>query len=786
MRKSLDSKDIYINEEVSLTIRPLYTAKIFEIEIAEAEEYGEAPIQILESQQYEYEFLFKEHEYNNKYQLSGRGCTPSKSKTSSRGIIAPGNYVGTLGLDVLVNGKKESNCYLEVLATKFDATEDYDKSYRENYRSMVEDITDKCTELLMQSNSPINQYFEPDFDNKNEVLYQKFSFVKSILNKEEFEEAILKIFTSPKTKWINKEEKVDVRSIKRFTNKNVQELLRGRNRIPLPEGHSLYKKEKLENIPSKIINFKQEPSLDNHENRFIKHALEVYMQFCESCSAVFKLDSKDQKEAVFLVHKLERLLNHSFFKEISRPTTLKLNSPTLQRKSGYREVLKSWLMFDLASKLTWTGGEDVYNAGKRDIATLYEYWLFFVLYDLFKGKFNLTDLSHEGKPYSHLFETTKKGINLIIKAGEHTALEGSSVIKNRALNIKFSFNRTFSGTKDSYPDAGSWTASMRPDYTLTVWPQELNETEAERQELIVHIHFDAKYKVSHFAIKSTTKDEALSKEREREELDKLKEEERAGTFKNADLLKMHAYKDAIRRTGGAYVLYPGTIKSKFRGFHELIPGLGAFALNPGDQKAGVSALSSFIDKVILHLVDRASHRENIAIKTYKITKDGESDSLYEPIPEYINGEKLIPEETYVLVGYYKSAAHLDWIEKTGLYNFRMDSNRGALKLTKKTLSAKFLLLHGKGDQNSSKLYQIKKTEYRVTAKATLKRLDYPRPSQKSYLVVGVVKDESDEFRGIYWNFKELTNYKKGRASAIPFTASLSELLKHKVVLNENN
>jgi predicted component of viral defense system (DUF524 family) len=36
-----------------------------------------------------------------------------------------------------------------------------------------------------------------------------------------------------------------------------------------------------------------------------------------------------------------------------------------------------------------------------------------------------------------------------------------------------------------------------------------------------------------------------------------KAENRKGIYKNADLLKMHAYKDAIRRTGGAYVLYPG-------------------------------------------------------------------------------------------------------------------------------------------------------------------------------------------------------------------------------------
>jgi len=34
-------------------------------------------------------------------------------------------------------------------------------------------------------------------------------------------------------------------------------------------------------------------------------------------------------------------------------------------------------MFDLAAKLFWQGGEDVYSGDKKDVAVLYEYWLIF-------------------------------------------------------------------------------------------------------------------------------------------------------------------------------------------------------------------------------------------------------------------------------------------------------------------------------------------------------------------------------------------------------------------------
>ncbi len=54
-------------------------------------------------------------------------------------------------------------------------------------------------------------------------------------------------------------------------------------------------------------------------------------------------------------------------------------------------------------------------------------------------------------------------------------------------------------------------------------------------------------------------------------------------IKEPTCLKMHAYRDAIRRTAGAYVLYPGDDQPKTKkGFHEIIPGLGAFAIRPSD------------------------------------------------------------------------------------------------------------------------------------------------------------------------------------------------------------
>ena len=66
---------------------------------------------------------------------------------------------------------------------------------------------------------------------------------------------------------------------------------------------------------------------------------------------------------------------------------------------------------------------------------------------------------------------------------------------------------------------------------------------------MVHLHFDAKYKVDSEFLKELRG--------ELENHDEKKKQARSNTYKNGDLLKMHAYRDAIRRSYGSYILYPG-------------------------------------------------------------------------------------------------------------------------------------------------------------------------------------------------------------------------------------
>jgi predicted component of viral defense system (DUF524 family) len=228
------------------------------------------------------------------------------------------------------------------------------------------------------------------------------------------------------------------------------------------------------------------------------------------------------------------------------------------------------------------------------MAVLYEYWVFFQLLDVVREKVDLSDdLSKQ------LFSPTEQGLGLRLKRGTQLDLVGVYPYETCPLWVRLSYNRTFSAT-ELRDRMGSWTRNMQPDYTLSFWPKALEEKEAERQSIMVHLHFDAKYRAEQI-------EDFFGGEKEgAEDLGAERSAERRGVYKRADLLKMHAYRDAILRTEGAYILFPGTEgKTWSREQDQLLPGIGAFAIRPGaDGKAsGREELSRFLSEVVEHLVN---------------------------------------------------------------------------------------------------------------------------------------------------------------------------------------
>lgn len=568
---------------------------IVRISHSDAEKYSEEEIQIYEATRYEYEI----NPSSFRVELNtGIGALRQSSNPSRKncGILDLKAYVGRLGIKFFGDGDQlVGHSAVEVRSRKI--------SYRDDLRTMIEDITEHAVELAFELRAPTTLKALPDPTHDSQIAYQQFAFLKGLLDKKSFKDALQLVLNRPHERVNSHLVQKDIRKGFRPSGKNLSQVARGVNRFPVPERHPLA--ARANSLPFTLSVGSSSPARDVVENRFVRFVLEQFSLFLAGLlDGITKLNRREHSRLLAdcnsLIDFLANTLNHKTLQGISGLQRIPISSPVLQQKSGYREVLQAWLKFDLAAKLFWVGGAETYELGKRDVAKLYEYWAFFKLFDIFSRRF-----PQSPGTLSVLFEKTTDMLGLKLRAGKNLTFYGQASLGGVQVNARFDYNRTFR-RHYSIARAGSWTEQMRPDYTVSLWPNDCTEDEAEASGKISHIHFDAKYRVE-------TIQEMFGEDDDSTSIDS--NEEFAGVeetrHKRDDLLKMHAYRDAIRRSYGAYILYPGSTGKAWTEFHEILPGVGAFVLKPGSSD---DALSKFFDDVISHIAS-SSTRADVALYT---------------------------------------------------------------------------------------------------------------------------------------------------------------------------
>ena len=73
-------------------------------------------------------------------------------------------------------------------------------------------------------------------------------------------------------------------------------------------------------------------------------------------------------------------------------------SLVLQRRAGYREVYRAFLLFESASSIRFDFAADVFAAGTKDVAALYEYWVFWKILEVVQGLIGAYSTSHATRP----------------------------------------------------------------------------------------------------------------------------------------------------------------------------------------------------------------------------------------------------------------------------------------------------------------------------------------------------------------------------------------------------
>ena len=297
-----------------------------------------------------------------------------------------------------------------------------------------------------------------------------------------------------------------------------------------------------DNIPLMVNETKYEDTIDVAENRFYKYFLELISDLIDDLLKNIDEGYAYDKLNIYK-QELNYYLSQKYFEEISRLNHIPLNSQVLQKKEGYRDILSYYLMFEFGFKLNWKELSDKFKGHEKKLFELYEYWCYFKLIEI------MQDLCDSEVDFEDIFKISDDGVSIELQEG---------IIKSfnyNGVEIDLLYNKTFKRNDDDFK---SYSVKLRPDYTLRVHSDE-----------IYFIHFDAKYKMH---------------------VDSEK-------FKNEDIVKMHAYKDAITNTIGAYIIYPGTTNKLYYENQDKYGSVGAFGLIPGEEKIDK------IKEIIITLID---------------------------------------------------------------------------------------------------------------------------------------------------------------------------------------
>lgn len=531
-------------------------------------------------------------------------------------------------------------------------------SYKEDYVNLTNAIAEECSALLLDYSSPTTHSFSHNFNERHNTALEQFIFLRQFCYVENLEGLFGSIKRNPDRKLVSENELkpfgTGVISQSFFTNpfsyaKEWNDL-----------GDDLY-------LPSKIATIHKYDVFDTPANRFLKFALNEFLEVCECIKQHVDPKSVYFGEAMSLKDRLEEILQDPLFDDVMDMTIMPSSNQVLEKREGYAQIYNAFFMMDLALKLDWKGKEDVYSGEAKNTALLYEYWLFFELRKIIKSieGCRLIDVDDDTKS----FVTDNDGLTIVLQQGvksvEHFEVNDLKV--NLYYNYTF-YPKDFEQTKYE----GSYSRPFRPDYTIAIFPNYFqNEHDAIEAAEVRYIHFDAKYRLD--TLTQFINKEIVNRDIDGEinkEINDEKNDSVTNTYKRGDLLKMHTYNDAIRRTVGSYVLYPGTTnitgKKRFSVYEEILPGVGAFALRPGDENTGENTLKTFIQEVITFCENPAS----------RIARTGYFEKMISESPS--EGQNPVPSSNtdaeLFMLGFLRNDYH-DWLIENHLIPLSADDNQ---------------------------------------------------------------------------------------------------------------
>jgi predicted component of viral defense system (DUF524 family) len=587
------------------------------------------------------------------------------------GRFLTGDHVGTISVSARFELADGSSSIVQF--SKFEIRPKK-LNYEIEYKKMLADVADKSAEALMHGGFIASDLFELEA-NEGKLDLTALSFLANKLESEEFRNALATIRARPDHRWV--EELLQVPPGKGSVGGQalVKAISQGGRKVKVPP-HLDHLPVRY--LPERIPKRNSINDFDSIANRFIKHILLTWQLFATEKIRELQAESRTDGSlsprigrAVEKLNVIDQVCSSALrdepLRSAGRLTSFPQANTVLTSRPGYRDVFRMFLRYRLEAKLAVPDAIDPFSISKKSVSELYEMWCYLEVLKC------LEQIMGQGD-YEHLYKVNKSKFALNLVEGEESRVDWQHSLHGRKVQISLWYNRTFNSTlKDG---AQSWSKDYKPDISMHVRPIGEVITHDDQSALDVWVHFDAKYKL------------------EVVEENIVRDVEAGARVTKDDVSKMHAYRDAIRKSAGAYVLFPGTYEDKFEEFDEILPGVGAFPLRPAatETEEDQRALTKFLSSVIDHCCNQATKRERSQFwQNQHLTVQTDSDSREQTVKTapFLTQP---PADTRVLVAYVRPE-NVEFVRKSLIYNLRADSGRaGSVSPSDLELTAHYVLL----------------------------------------------------------------------------------------------
>jgi len=480
------------------------------------------------------------------------------------------SYVGKGLFDFIIEKKKVSIPF-EVRSKKID--------YRSHYVSMLKEISEFAAALLLKSTASLHQSYDSSNDTSS-IRYEDFLVLEYIMADDRFPSAYEYLRKNLHSNTVAIEERTPISLVRSFNPTSIIESIRPDNIIECDDGMIDGKYSFLE-----LEGYNNYETIDTPENRFVKDFLLSLFDLSTILLQNISEQSdyvKDRLKAIKM--QLEEYLMDGWLSEVGDLQYIPYYSTILQKRNGYAEVFEYYLILGTGLKLSLGGAEDLFEGHNKKLYRVYEYWCYLKLFD------SLKSLSIEKPEFS--LPDTKEDWETTIKTNDSKLFR--IPIEDTFLRVELYYNKEYNNKKALFK---SYSLTMKPDYSLIISP----ENSPDQSKFIVH--FDAKYK----ADKRYNNNEADEKD------DNDEEEFSKKSYWEEDIYKMHTYRDALLKSWGSYILYPGSEYEVFKRYDfpdarkktTSLPSVGAVPLVPG-RKENIELMKHLVS-IFLDIYELSKH-----------------------------------------------------------------------------------------------------------------------------------------------------------------------------------